>query len=62
MFINRANVKEVMTCTSYLVGANANLTCSKIDGEITMVALYKEGWHFVGDISGVNGFMLVFEK
>ncbi len=58
-------VKKVITCTSYMIGANAELDCGGdyYGDKTSMVKLYKEGWRFVGDIGGVsNKFMLVFEK
>lgn len=58
-----AYAKQVTTCSSYLVGAKADMTCSgDYSGETTMVDLYKKGWKFVGDIGGTNKFLLVFEK
>ncbi|WP_428738495.1 hypothetical protein [Sulfurimonas sp.] len=54
--------KQVTTCTSYLVGAKAELDCVGINGKVTMQDLYKKGWKYVGDISGTNKFVLVFEK
>jgi len=58
-----AYAKKVTTCMSYLVGATSEMTCSgDYNGKTTMVKLYKKGWRYVGDISGTNKFVLVFEK
>jgi hypothetical protein len=59
-----ANAKQVTLCTSYSVGANAKMDCSgSMSGKFSFVQLYKKGWRYTGDISGVSyKFVLVFEK
>ncbi|GHV09241.1 hypothetical protein AGMMS50229_19040 [Campylobacterota bacterium] len=54
---------EVTACSSYIVGANAEMECSGgFNGKTTMVKLYAAGWRYVGDIGGTSAFMLVFER
>ena len=58
-----AKNRQVTVCTSYLIGASAQMTCSGgVYGETTILKLYQKGWHYVGDISGTNKFVLIFEK
>lgn len=58
-----ARSKQVTVCTSYLVGATAEMTCSgDFNGKATILHLYQAGWSYAGDISGTNKFVLIFEK
>ena len=56
--------KQVTICSSYKVGASVKMECrGAINGDFTFSQLYKKGWRYAGDISGVSSvFMFVFEK
>jgi hypothetical protein len=56
--------KSVTICSAYLVGYSSEMECKGgINGKYTFASLYKNGWTYAGDISGVSqSFMLVFEK
>ena len=58
-----AQAKRVIICTAYSVGINAKMDCSGFKTKETFTSLYRRGWSFAGDISGVSyKFVLVFEK
>jgi hypothetical protein len=58
-----ARSKQVAVCTSYFVGATAEMTCSgSFKGKATILQLYQAGWRYAGDIGGTNKFVLIFEK
>jgi hypothetical protein len=56
--------KQVTVCSSYLVGATAEMECSGgATGKFTISQLYQKGWRYAGDISGASHkFILIFEK
>jgi len=58
-----ARSKQVTVCTSYIVGATSQMSCSgSFNGKATILLLYQAGWRYAGDISGTNKFVLIFEK
>ena len=57
------SAKEVTICSAYGVGANLEMDCyGNYNQKDSIVGLYKKGWHYAGDISGLNKITLVFEK
>lgn len=55
--------KSVTICSAYLVGYSSKMKCTGgINGKYTFASLYKNGWTYAGDISGLQSIMLVFEK
>jgi hypothetical protein len=63
LLVSNLFAKQVTVCTSYIVGATAELECTgDFTGKSTMVDLYKKGWTYISNISGTNKFVLIFEK
>ena len=58
-----AKTKKVTICSTYFVGTTAEMSCSGgYNGKTNFISLYEKSWSYVGDISGTNKFMLIFEK